>query len=109
MTRLSTLAPEPTAEPSVPAGANHAAAAEGQTPAVLPEMVQTAFDYMPATLAGIVAGVGMISVLFWSQTTPAVMLPWMAAFAALWLMRLLMLQRFRRAQARPPEIGRAHV
>ncbi len=65
-------------------------------------MVQTVFDYMPATLAGIVAGIGMICLLFWQLTPLAVMLPWLVAFAVLWLLRWQLLRRFRRALAQPP-------
>ena len=63
--------------------------------AALPEEVRTAFDYMPATLAGIVAGVGMLCMLFWQLTPLTVMLPWLVAFTALWLLRLWMYRRFR--------------
>ncbi len=68
----------------------------------LPEMVQTVYDYMPATLAGIVAGIGMICLLFWQLTPAAVMLPWLAAFTTLWLLRLQLLRRFSRAVRQPP-------
>ena len=65
-----------------------------QHPSSLPEEVQTAFDYMPATLAGLIVGVSLISMLFWAFTPPQVMLGWIGAFAMLWFARLAMWRRF---------------
>ncbi|MEO7335746.1 MAG: hybrid sensor histidine kinase/response regulator [Caldimonas sp.] len=59
--------------------------------------VQSAFDYMPATLAGMAAGAAVVTLLFMSSAPIGVMLPWACAFGAFWLLRLLMLQRYRRA------------
>ncbi|MDQ6681345.1 MAG: ATP-binding protein [Pseudomonadota bacterium] len=78
------------------ADATAAIAAPVAVSSVLSEEVQSAFDYMPATLAGMIAGVGVVVLLFWQLSPPAVLLPWLAAFAVLWLFRLLMLRRFRR-------------
>lgn len=61
----------------------------------LAEEVRSAFDYMPAQLAGNLAGIGVIVMTFWAITPASVMLPWMAAFAILWLGRLWLMQRFR--------------
>jgi two-component system, sensor histidine kinase len=66
----------------------------------LPEVVQSGYDYMPAAIAGYVAGVGVVTVLFWSFTPPAVMALWMSAFALMLLMRLWVTVRFRRAVVR---------
>jgi len=67
------------------------------TPGALSEQVQSAFEYLPATLVGMIAGVGVVTWLFWSLTPPGVMLPWLGSFAVLWLMRLWMLKRYRAA------------
>jgi signal transduction histidine kinase len=67
--------------------------------ASLAEEVRSAFDYMPAQLAGNLAGIGVIVMIFWAVTPAAVMLPWLATFAVLWLARLWLLQRFKRAAA----------
>jgi signal transduction histidine kinase len=64
----------------------------------LPEEVRSAFDYMPATLAGNLAGTGVVTLLFWNITPKAVLLPWLLVVAALWLARLLLAQRFKAAQ-----------
>ncbi|MEO7150534.1 MAG: hypothetical protein ABIX46_02310, partial [Burkholderiaceae bacterium] len=66
--------------------------------ASLPEEVRAAYDYMPAALAGYAAGVGVVGVLFWATTALPVMLAWGAAFALMLAVRLVVAQRFRRAQ-----------
>ena len=63
----------------------------------LPEEVRSAFDYMPAQLAGNLAGIGVILMLFWTSAGAVVMLPWLATFGLLWLARLWLLQRFKKA------------
>ena len=63
----------------------------------LPEEVQTTYDFLPATLAGFVAGVGVVTMLFWKLTPAAVMLPWMGAFAVMALARWMVGVRFKRA------------
>ena len=63
----------------------------------LPEEVRSAFDYLPAQLAGNVAGIGVIVMIFWVSTPVAMMLPWLSAFAVMWLARLWLLQRYKRA------------
>ncbi|MDO9313959.1 MAG: ATP-binding protein [Burkholderiaceae bacterium] len=69
----------------------------GERPdARLVEEVRSVFDYMPAQLAGNLAGIGVIAAIFWAVTPATVMLPWLAMFAAMWLSRLWLLQRFRR-------------
>ena len=71
-------------------------AAGGMPDASLAEEVRSAFDYMPAQLAGNLAGIGVVVLIFWAITPVAVMLPWLALFAMLWLARLWLLQRFNR-------------
>jgi signal transduction histidine kinase len=63
----------------------------------LPEEVRTTYEFLPATLAGFVAGVGVVTLLFWRVTPASVMLPWMAAFAAMAAARWWVAQRFQRA------------
>ncbi|MFM9915077.1 MAG: hybrid sensor histidine kinase/response regulator [Rhizobacter sp.] len=74
-------------------------AADAKPDASLAEEVRSAFDYMPAQLAGNLAGIGVIVMIFWSVTPMAVMLPWLALFALMWLARLWLLQRFNRISA----------
>ncbi|MDL2336820.1 MAG: ATP-binding protein [Pseudomonadota bacterium] len=62
----------------------------------LADEVRIAFDYMPAQLAGNLAGIGVILMIFWADTPKSVMLPWLSAFAVMWLARLWLLQRFHR-------------
>ena len=80
--------------------ADAAESAQAGRLSALPEQVQSAFDYMPAALTGYVAGVGVVCWLFWSLTPLALLLPWLAAFAALLLMRFVMARRFSRATRR---------
>ena len=72
--------------------------AESDPPAsALSEEVQSAFEYIPATLAGMAAGASVVALLFWDLAPRHVFLPWLGAFATLWLVRLAMLRRFRLA------------
>ena len=75
------------------------AAAPAVAPAssALSEEVQSAFEYLPATLVGMIAGAGVVSWLFSRAVAASTLLPWLGAFTLLWLLRLLMLQRYRRA------------
>jgi signal transduction histidine kinase len=66
--------------------------------AALPEEVRSAFDYMPATLAGNVAGIAVVSLLFARITPLAVFAPWLLAFAAMIGLRALLAWRFARAE-----------
>ncbi len=70
--------------------------AQAQRAAALAEEVQGAFDYMPASLAGNVAGMSVITLLFWSSTSRGVMVAWLVAFAVMLLSRLFLAQRFKR-------------
>jgi two-component system, sensor histidine kinase len=74
-----------------------AAAAEARHPGALPEEVRAVFDYMPATLAGYGAGIGVISLLYWMITPATVMAPWLAVFALIWLGRAWTWRQFLRA------------
>ena len=72
--------------------------AESEPPAsALSEEVQSAFECMPATLAGMVAGAGVVSLLFWDLAPRHVCVPWLGAFSTLWLVRVAMLRRYRLA------------
>ena len=101
------LAPAETAAAVAPAavpapavhGTEGAGAAKDKAAAdssALREDVQSTFEYMPATLVGMIAVAGVVTLLFWKTTPAAVMLPWLAAVAVLWLVRLFLLQRYRR-------------
>jgi signal transduction histidine kinase/CheY-like chemotaxis protein len=63
----------------------------------LPEEVRSAFDYLPAQLAGNLAGISVIVMVFWASTPASVMFPWLSVFAVMWLARLGLLQRFKLA------------
>ena len=67
--------------------------------ATLPEEVRSVYDYMPATLLGYIAGAGVICMLFWAAAPPALLVSWLAPFAVMWLARVWVWQRFRRAGA----------
>ena len=63
----------------------------------LPDEVRTTYDFLPAALAGFVAGTGVVVVLFWKLTPPSVMLPWLGAMAVMTFARWIVGQRFKRA------------
>jgi len=85
---VSTAAPAPDDARRTPRGS------------ALPEEVRSTFDYMPATLAGYIAGIGVISLLYWAIAPAAVMLPWLGIFLLLWLGRVWTAHRFMRAEPR---------
>jgi two-component system, sensor histidine kinase len=66
--------------------------------ASLAEEVRGAFDYLPASLAGNVAGMSVITLLFWSVNSTRVMALWLMAFALMLLTRVVLGQRFKRSQ-----------
>ncbi len=63
----------------------------------LPDVVQSTYDYLPASLAGYTAGVGVVTMLFWGIAPATLMLPWLAAFVLMGLLRFLVWQAFKRA------------
>ena len=83
------------------------AAAAHQPPAAPPEhdpafaavveVVQSTYAYMPAALAGYLAGVGVVTMLYWPIASAALLVPWIGAFVAMCLVRAVVIQRFRRA------------
>ncbi len=66
--------------------------------ASLVEEVRGAFDYLPASLAGNIAGMGVIAMLFWGVMSARVMTLWLVAFALMLLTRVVLGQRFKRSQ-----------
>ena len=64
----------------------------------LPDQVRSIYDFLPATLAGFVAGVGVVTLLFWKLTPTAVLAPWIGAFAVMAGARWIVAQRFKRAE-----------
>jgi signal transduction histidine kinase/CheY-like chemotaxis protein len=61
------------------------------------EVVQSTYAYMPAALAGYLAGVGVVTMLYWQFAPAALLLPWVGAFVAMCLVRGVVISRFRRA------------
>lgn len=61
---------------------------------VLGEEVLAVYAYTPATLAGLAAGFGMLLALFWHSAPWALLLPWMLLFVGLWVVRVVLAQRF---------------
>ena len=79
--------------------AHEAAASPGAPlPSSLPEEVRSAFDYMPATLAGNLAGTGVVALLFWARAPHWMLGGWLGAIALMWAARLWMFRQFRLAQ-----------
>ena len=83
-----------------------AAAAEGRPPAVrepadsaLVELVQSTYAYLPAALAGYLAGVGVVLLLFWGIVPTFLLLTWSVAFALVCAVRFGITRAFGRATA----------
>jgi signal transduction histidine kinase len=81
------------------AGTIDPAAAAGGDPAfgAVVETIQSTYAYMPAALAGYLAGVGVVTMLFWSTAPAVVLLPWIGAFAVMCVVRGFVIRAFRRA------------
>ena len=62
------------------------------------EVVQSTYAYMPAALAGYMAGCGVVAMLYWSVAPASLLLPWFGAFVAMCLVRAVVISRFRRAE-----------
>jgi two-component system, sensor histidine kinase len=65
----------------------------------LAETVRFTYGYMPAALAGYVAGVGVVAMLFWGAAPMSLLAPWMAVFALMLAVRIVVIRNFRRAEA----------
>ena len=64
------------------------------------EVVQSTYAYMPAALAGYLAGVGVITMLYWPIAPAALLAPWIGAFVVMCVLRAFVIQHFRRAAPR---------
>ena len=85
---------EPAALSAVPPPLPH-----GSPTARLAEVVRSTYGYAPAALAGYMAGVGVVAMLFWGAAPMALLLPWMAAFTLMCAVRIVIVQIFKRAEA----------
>jgi signal transduction histidine kinase len=63
--------------------------------AAMPEEVRSTFDYMPATLAGYVAGIGVLTALFWQRVPTLQMVTWLLLFGAVLGYRGVIFFRYR--------------
>lgn len=61
----------------------------------LQEEVMAAYTYMPATLAGNMAAMLVVTYLYWNLAPRSVMLCWLGLFAIMWLTRLSMKLHFK--------------
>ena len=68
--------------------------------AAVVEVVQSTYAYMPAALAGYLAGVGVIAMLYWPIAPAALLAPWIGAFVAMCVVRAFVIRAFRRAAPR---------
>ena len=84
------LGPPPPPAPLPPAAA--------PAPSSLPEEVRGAFDYMPATFAGNLAGIGVLLLLFWKVAPWPALLGWTGGLALVWVARMVLYRRFQRAE-----------
>jgi two-component system, sensor histidine kinase len=77
---------------------NSAALASDLAGSPLPDVVQSTYDYLPASLAGYTAGVGVVTMLFWGIAPATLMLPWLGAFVLLGLARFFVWRGFKHAR-----------
>ena len=77
-----------------------AAVAPDPALSALPDEVQAAYDYLPATLAGNAAGAGVLSLLFWGTNEQGLLWAWLACFFSLWVGRAALGQSFKRSSRR---------
>ena len=75
----------------------------GSPSARLAEVVRSTYGYAPAALAGYMAGVGVVAMLFWGAAPMALLLPWMATFTVMCTVRIMIVRTFRRTE--PTESG----
>jgi len=64
------------------------------------------YEFTTATLLGLATGFGLILMLFWRVSPPAVLVPWAIGFAGLWVVRIVLSQGFRRAVLKHGEATR---
>ena len=63
----------------------------------LAEEIRSGYEFMPATLVGNVAGIGIVLLLFWSVAPGPLIAGWLAAYTAMLAARFVLLQRFRQS------------
>jgi signal transduction histidine kinase len=61
------------------------------------EGVQATYDYMPTALIGYLAGVGVVTTLYWGIAPMSVLAPWITAFVVMCLVRMAVTLHFRRS------------
>ena len=71
-----------------------------QSPGTLPEEVRSLYAFLPAARIGFLAGVGLVTLTFWSRAPAQLLLPWLAAFGVMGIARLVVEWRYRRATPR---------
>lgn len=76
------------------------AANEPASSFAIAEIVQSTYGYLPAALAGYLAGVGVVASLYWSIAPAGLLVPWAGAFLAMCVVRAAIVYRFRRTEPR---------
>lgn len=76
------------------------AAGEPAPSFAIAEIVQSTYGYLPAAIAGYMAGVGVIATLYWSIAPTGLLVPWASAFFLMCAVRAATVYRFRRAEPR---------
>ena len=61
------------------------------------EGVRATYDYMPTALSGYLAGVGVVTTLYWGIAPMSVVLPWITAFVVMCAVRMAVTLHFRRS------------
>jgi signal transduction histidine kinase len=76
----------------------------GHDPALgrLIEGVQSTYDYLPTALSGYLAGVGVVTTLYWGIAPMSVIAPWITAFVVMCVVRMAVTLHFRRSTPTTP-------
>ncbi|CAN5890555.1 hypothetical protein BH11PSE8_BH11PSE8_16640 [soil metagenome] len=71
-------------------------------PSSLPEVTKSTYDYTPTAMAGYLAGVCVVAVLFRDVAPMSALLPWAAGFVVMVALRIWLWRAFKRAHPRTP-------
>ncbi|WP_418316643.1 ATP-binding protein [Piscinibacter sakaiensis] len=79
------------------AAAGTAGSAADEPPAALSEDIRSAFDYMPAILAGNLAGISVLTLLFSPAASLPTLLAWLLPSLSVWAWRIWLFRSFQHA------------
>lgn len=81
-------------------GRSAPAAGESPPSFAIAEIVQSTYGYLPAAIAGYLAGIAVVTTLYWSIAPVGLLVPWAGAFLLMCIFRAATVYRFRRTVPR---------